>query len=266
MKKQACSILAVMASLITAQELKATVIFSDNFNGYNNGNLVGQGGWLQTGTSAVTPLQVNAGVLSVGSSGQDAYSAFGSAVSTTAGGSLFVGLDLDVTAAQATGDYFLHFGSTVGGTSGFYDKVWVKSSGSGFVLGSQDNNGTVTYGSTVLSLGTSYRLVTEEDFVSGPLNDTFEFYVNPTDLTTAANNTAYLSATWSGTTAEASSYAEINIRQGTASAAPTETVDNLIVGTDFSDVSGVSAVPEPSTLAMAGLGGVAGFFALRRKR
>lgn len=263
MKKQACSILAVMASLITAQELKATVIFSDNFNGYNNGNLVGQGGWLQTSTSTVDPLQVNAGVLSVGNTGQDAYSAFGSAVSTTAGGSLFVGLDLDVTAAQATGDYFLHFGATVAGTSGFYDKIWVKSSGSGFVLGSQDNNGTVTYGSTVLSLGTSYRLVTEEDFVSGPLNDTFEFYVNPTDLTTAANNTAYLSATWSGTTAEASSYAEINIRQGSSTAAPTETVDNLIVGTDFSDVS---AVPEPSTLALAGFGGVAGFLALRRKK
>jgi hypothetical protein len=153
--------------------------------------------------------------------------------------------------------------STVGGTSGFYDKIWVKSSGSGFVLGSQDNNGTVTYGSTVLTLGTTYRLVTEEDFVSGPLNDTFEFYVNPTDLSVAANNAAYLSATWNGTTPEASSYAEINLRQGTATAAPSETIDNLIVGSAFSDVS---AVPEPSTVALAAMGGAACLVAFRRRR
>jgi hypothetical protein len=263
MKKSAGSILAVIAGLVITQELKATVIFSDNFNGYNNGALVGQGGWLQTSTSTVNPLQVNSGVLSVGNTGQDAYSAFGSAVSTTAGGSMFIGLDLDVTAAASTGDYFLHVGSTVGGTSGFYDKIWVKSSGSGFVLGSQDNNGTVTYGTTVLSLGTDYRLVTEEDFVTGAANDTFAFYVDPTDTSVAANNTAYLTATWSGTTAEASSYAEINIRQGTATAAATETVDNLVVGTAFSDVS---AVPEPSTMAMAALGGVAWLVALRRRK
>jgi len=243
----------------------AAVVFSDNFNSYNNGNLVSQGGWLQTSTTATTPIQVGSGVVSVGNTGQDVYDAFGSPVSTTAGGSIFVGLDLDVTAAQTTGDYFLHFGSTVGGTSGFYDKVWAKSTTGGYLLGSEDNNGTVTYGSTVLTLGTTYRLVTEEDFVSGPLNDTFEFYVNPTDLSVPANNTAYLTATWSGSTAEASSYAEINFRQGSSSAAPTETIDNLAVGTAFSDVSTFPA-PEPSSLALAAVGGVACLVAFRRRR
>lgn len=245
----------------------AAPVFSDNFSDPNGALLgqspqIGAGVWTITGTSIVNPINVNNGLVVLTNTGQDAYAQLSSAVNTTAGGSIFVGLDLNVTVAQATGDYFLHFCSTVGGTSGFYDKVWAKSSGSGYVLGSQDNSGTVTYGSTVLSFGTTYRLVTEEDFVSGPANDTFEFFVNPTDLSVAGNNTAYLNATWSGVTAEASTYAEINFRQGTASAAPSETVDNLIVSSTFSDVS---AVPEPSIFALGLVGGFAWFLALRRK-
>jgi len=256
-----------VALLFSSPRTFATSVFSDSFPDPNGALLgqsaqIGSGVWSLT-SSTVNPIQVNNGLVVLVNSGQDAYDALSSPVSTSAGGSIFVGLDLNVTAAQATGDYFLHFCSTVGGTSGFYDKVWVKSSGSGFVLGSQDNNGTVIYGSTVLTLGTTYRLVTEEDFVPGALNDTFEFYVNPTDLSVAANNTAYLSATWSGAGAEASSYAEINLRQGTAAAAPSETIDNLIVGSAFSNVS---VIPEPSTVALAAMGGVACLVAFRRSR
>ena len=265
--KKYVAFLAV-ALLFSSPRTFATSVFSDSFSDPNGALLgqspqIGTGAWTITGTSVVNPINVNNGLVVLANNGQDAYAALSSSVSTTAGGSIFIGLDLNVTAAQATGDYFLHLGSTVGGTSGFYDKIWTKSSGSGFVLGSQDNSGTVTYGSTVLTLGTTYRLVTEEDFVSGAANDTFKFFVNPTDLSVAANNTAYLTATWSSTTAEASSYAEINFRQGTATSAPSETVDNLIVSSTFSDVS---AVPEPSTVALAALGGAACLVAFRRRR
>ena len=268
-KNVAITVLASVLAL-SSKNIFATPVISDSFTD-PNGALIGQssqigtGSWTITGASVVNPIQVSSGLVPLANNGQDVYDQFSSAVSTTSGGSIFAGLDLDVTAAQTTGDYFLHFCSVAGATSGFYDKVWAKSSGAGFVLGSQDNNGTVTYGSTVLTLGTTYRLVTEEDFVSGALNDTFKFYVNPTDLSVAANNTTYLTATWSGTTAEASTYAEVNFRQGSSSAAPTETVDNLIVGTAFSDVS-PAPTPEPSTIALLTLGGVAGLAAIRRKR
>jgi hypothetical protein len=50
-----------------------------------------------------------------------------------------------------------------------------------------------------------------------------------------------------------------------ASASNTEVIDNLVVATTFQEaLTGVS-VPEPSTLALALVGGLAGLVALRRK-
>ncbi|HTR43712.1 MAG TPA: PEP-CTERM sorting domain-containing protein, partial [Pseudomonadales bacterium] len=91
-------------------------------------------------------------------------------------------------------------------------------------------------------------------------------FVNPTDTTTAGNNTPYVAFSWVGTSAEAASYAEVNLRQGTATAAPTENIDNLAVGSAFSDVASPTPVPEPSSLALAGLGGLASFMAFRRRK
>ncbi len=256
-----------LALLFSSSRTFASPVFSDNF-GDPNGPLLGQspqigtGVWTITGTSTVNPINVNNGSVTLANTGQDAYGQLSSPVTTASGGSLFVGLDLNVSAAQAGGDYFLHFTTVVGATSGFYDKLWAQSSGSGFVLGIQASSGTTNWGSTILSFGTSYRVVTEEDFVSGAANDTFAVFVNPTDLSVAGNNTPYATLTWNGAVAEASQYAEINFRQGTASIAPTETIDNLVVSSTFSDVS---AVPEPSTLALGFVGGLAGLVALRRK-
>jgi hypothetical protein len=245
----------------------ASPVFSDSFSDPNGALLgqsaqIGTGAWTITGSSVVNPIQVNNGMVTLTNTGQDAYAQLSSPVSTASGGSIFVGLDLNVSAAQANGDYFLHFTTAVGATSGFYDKLWVQSSGSGFVLGIQATSGTTNWGSSVLSFGTSYRVVTEEDFVSGAANDTFDVFVNPTDLSVAGNNTPYATLTWNGAVAEASTYAEINFRQGTASIAPIETVDNLVVSSAFSDVS---AVPEPSSLAFGLVGGFAWLVALRRK-
>ena len=264
---------AAGAALFTNPASQAGPIFADDFNSYSPGNLVGQGPWTQTGTTATSPVQASSGAAALGTSGQDVYAAFSSAVTPTAGTSLFIGFDLTVSSAQATGDYFLHLASTVGGTSGFFDKLFAKSSGAGYVLGVSDNAGSITgtattgtYGSTVLNFGTTYRVVMEEDFIAGDKNDTFELFVNPTDLTVAGNNSAYASFTWGSTASEAASYAELNFRQGSSTAASAETIDNLDVSQTFSDTSTFTPmVPEPSTFALLGLGAAAGF-AFRRPR
>jgi hypothetical protein len=96
-----------------------------------------------------------------------------------------------------------------------------------------------------------------------PTNSTGAVYVNPTDPI-VGNNTAYLTANWLTTaTPDTNSIAAVNFRQGSAGSAATLTVDNLVVATAFSDVV---AVPEPSTVVLAGLGGLVGLVALRRKR
>ena len=263
MKKPVVLFLGVFLALSKIESLAAPVL-SDNFNSYANGNLVGQGTWAQTSTSATSPVQVNNGVVTIGSSGQDIYDPFSSPVTLSDGQSIYFGLTLDVTAAQATGDYFMHFTPSPGNSSLFYDRVYVQSSGSGYVLGSLGTSGgNPVYGTTVLSFGTSYNFVLAYNFsATTPTNSTDALYINPTDPT-VGNNSAYLTASWGSATTDTNTIAAVNFRQGTASAASTETVDNLVVSETFGDVL---AVPEPSILTLVSMGGMTCLVALRSKR
>lgn len=265
-KLVAASLLACVSVVIPS---RASVLFSENFDSYNNGNLVGQGPWLQTGASATTPIQVSSGKAIVGTSGQDVYAPFSSGVYTIPDGTTFcVGLTLSLSAAQSAGDYFLHTTPTAGNSSTFVERVFAKSSGSGYVLGYLETAGgggaVVNYGSTVLSFNTDYRVVVVYNAVAGTLNDTASLYVNPTDTSVEANNTPYISLDpWGSTSAESDAVAALNLRQGTAGNSPNVSVDNLVAGTLFGDVA---AVPEPSSLALLGLGLVGGAFWARRKK
>jgi trimeric autotransporter adhesin len=258
------------SSIAITQSSLAGQNFVDDFNSYANGNLagttadgLGQGTWRETGATATNPVQVNNGAVALGTSGQDIYSPLTSPITLTDGSSFYIGLTIDVSAAQATGDYFLHWTPTVGNTSIFQERLFVKSSGAGFVLGyATTSGGTTAYGSSVLNFGSSYQLVLAYNDVSGALNDTFSLYVNPTDLTTEANNTAYLNSGYVGTGSEQTTVAGINFRQGTAANAPTLTADNLVVGTTFADVT---TVPEPSAVALGILGALAGLVAWKRR-
>jgi hypothetical protein len=267
MKKLFVLALAATISLAIGQATKASILYSDTIS-YPNGNLTNGTTWFQTGAAGATPVQVSSGTAVLGTSGQDVYSPLSSIYTMTDGTSLYFGLTINVASAQATGDYFFHYAPTVGETSLFISRVFAKSTTGGFLLGYLETSGgagaVVNYGTTVLSFSTSYNLVLSYNDVAGTLNDTASLYVNPTD-SVQGNNTAYISGdAWGSTSAENHSVAEINLRQGTASSAPGLTVDNLIVATAFSDI--VAPVPEPSTLALAGFGGLACFFALRRKR
>ena len=241
----------MIVSLCAISSSRATLLFSDNFDSYSNGALVGQGPWLQTSTVTTAPVQVTSGQAVLGTTGQDVYAPFASTYSIPVGTTLDIGLDLTVASAQATGDYFLHTTPTVGNSSLFFDRLFVKSSGTGFELGYAGTSGAaVVYGTSVLSLNTDYRIVLVYNDVSGLANDTASIYVNPTDSTLESDNTAYLSnVAWGAGAAETNTVSAINLRQGSSTAAAGLSVDNLDVGTTFGDVS---AVPEPSTLALLG--------------
>ncbi len=235
-----------------ASQSQATVFLDEKFD-YSNGNLVGQGGWGQTGTSTTNPIQVldNRAVLQA--TGQDAYKALSSTVPATAGTSLYTVFDLTLTSTQSTGDYFFHLSDPAGTTTNFYQRVYAKSSGSGFVLGLLDTSGTgstITYGSTELSLSSLYTVTIQWNFIEGANNDTFSMYVG---------SSLYLNHSWTSVTAEPLQLAAVNLRQGSNTAAPAGTVDSILV-TD------VNPIPEPSTYALllAGVGLV--FWTLRRKR
>lgn len=257
------AMLAVCAGLAWAGTAGAAVVLNETFT-YPDGNLTGQGGWTQTGTGTLAnTIQVSSNKVPLLNNGQDVYTALSSTVAHTDGNGLYTGVDINVSAAQASGDYFLHVSDPLGTTSNFYQRLFAKSSGAGYVLGMLETSGTggaVEYGTTVLNLNTTYRVVVAWNFLPGATNDTFSLYVSPTSGTEGAN-TAYLTHTWSSVTGEPAQIAAANLRQGSASLAPTESVDNLIVATTFSEAA---AVPEPASVGLAV--GAVGLLASRRRR
>jgi len=256
----------------------ATPLFSDNFNSYTAGNLagttangIGQGTWAQDNTSAAAPIQVTAtgGVggtpgVSLAATGQDVYAPLtAGTITLNTGDTLFMGIDIAVASvANTSGDYFMHWANTVGNTGTFIDRLYVKASGTGYVLGWAGSSGANVYGTTVLSFGTAFNhVVTAYTVVSGAANDTGAIYVNPTDPI-MANNTAYLSSAWTaGAEATGETVAQVDLRQGANG--PVMTVDNLTASLAFGDVI---EVPEPGCLSLLGGFGLLAWHLIRRRK
>jgi hypothetical protein len=251
-------IAVVSHSWVAPSMVQADLLYATNFNSptYANGGLIGQDGWLITGTSVVSPIAVansaTNGSVALTTTGQDVNRVF----AATTSGSIFLTADINLSAAQATGDYFLHLGD--GGTSNFYSRLYARSSAAGFQMAMGTSSGTpVNYGTTVLDLNRTYRILARYDFVAGALNDTGSLFINPNDPF-GLGDTAYVAATTIG--ADAASISSVNLRQGTATNAPTLVIDNI-------SISSITAIPEPSSIALVGLMGVAcGFAVIRRRR
>jgi hypothetical protein len=255
------TILAVGAVAAVCGGAEAAVYYSTNFSsGYVAGGLVGQNGWGQTGTISTNPIQVNGGEAVVGTSGQDVFSSFSTVAPTTAGSTLYFAATMTVTAAQATGDYFLHVSDPAGTPSNFYGRLFAKSSGSGFVLGLSPNTTTATYGSSVLNFNQSYQVVVAWDFVAGASNDSFSLFVNP-NSTDRASLSAYVVSAAFASGEPTTQVSAINLRQGNASNAPSVRVSTLAAGSSLADVG---VIPAPGALALLGAAGLVG--GSRRRR
>lgn len=256
----------VAATTLTATTSHATQLFGDPFSYPDNTTLAGTSGWVQQGTSTTNPITVTGGAATINNTGQDINGGFAQTLTPTDGGSVYITFTINVSAANTAGDYFLGTNTTTGSTNNS-DRVYIKSTTGGYLLGIVGGSGgTVSYGTGTLTLGTSYQVILKQNFVAGTLNDTFTFYTNPTDRTTEANNTPYAAnLAYGGTSAEATSFGALLLRQGTAANAPTLTLDNVGVATTFAEAAAATqplvfaAVPEPATYAwvIGGLGALA---------
>jgi hypothetical protein len=233
---------------------------------YPNSPLIGNDSWTITGTSVVNPIQVSSGRVPLANNGQDVNASIGAPLTLADGTSLYMGATINVSAAQTTGDYFLHVGPGPAGNSfDFYERVFVKSTTGGFLLGYAETSGGAVpaYGTGVLSFGQDYRVVVAYNKVAGPQNDTASVYVNPTDNLVEGNNTAYVTKGWTSTSQETNIVGTINLRQGSATAAATLVVDDLALGQSFSDVT---VIPEPQSLAVLGGLGLLALGIIRRRK
>jgi len=273
MKKTLHGIFTLMLALASSQA--ANYLTVDFATGYTAGNLAGitanaagQNDWKQTSTTGTTPIQINANQqVVIGASGQDVYKAFTSAFTKSDGTSIFLRSRFALTGSTATGDYFMHLSPTAGETQSFLGRIGAKLTAAGastYLLGVQSTSGTgslMTYGTRALNLNTFYDVILKWDFVAGggvggggigSVNDTFSLYVDPTS-NVLANLSPYVTANWLSETAEPTTLAAVNLRQGSAGNATTALVSSLSVGSSLSDVG---VVPEPSSGALLVLGGV----------
>jgi hypothetical protein len=240
----------VAAALATASSAFGGTVFLDDFNkGTGPVPLVGTtpntstGNWLNVSSTA-TPLQINNNKLSIGTSGEDAMAFFSDNVQTFVGNVIHTGMDITLSAAQATGDYFQHLGD--GSTTNFFQRLFAKSTTGGYLLGLVDTSGTgstPTYGTGVLAFGTSYHVDINWTPVAGNNNDTF---------TLAVDTVPYLAHAWTSTSiAEPLLLKSAHVRQGAAANSATVVLDNYTVDAP-------TVVPEPATIVLLGFVGIAG--------
>jgi hypothetical protein len=251
-------ITTTLLALIALNLNAATFLFDDLTTGYVDGNLVGQNGWAQTSTASNNPIQYFGSKVIVVSTGQDVWKSLSTQIVKANASTVFTRIDFSVVNAQATGDYFFSLSDPAGSSSNFYQRLFVRSSGSGLNLGLQSTSGTgavTVWGSSVYSLNSLLSVVIAWDMVAGGLNDTFSLYVNPlTDDRSLL--TTDITSNWNSTTGTepASTISALNLRQGTSSTAPTTYVEELWVG---DSLASVGIIPEPKTTTLLSLGLIA---------
>lgn len=223
---------------------------SGTLNGQTNPGSAG-GTWTQIGAGSTNPLTVTSGTLAINPSGQGlAIQLLSEGVGS---GDFYYGVTLNLSAAQS-GNMFLSFAANNTAAPGGGGRLYAQASGEGYVLGGSVGSSS-SYGSTVLSLNTEYRIVFHYNLNSGSGNDNVYIYVNPTNTTNEGLNTPYLTL---GPASGLTSLQYFQITQTSAGNGPTGGISNLIVSTTFSE----AAVPEPAAWMTFAAG--VGFLLFRR--
>ena len=236
----------------------AVSLLEQDFATFNTGNLVGQGNWTQIGSAASPNLTIANGMVLLSTSGQDAGTGF----TSTNSGSLYMGLKLKFTTANATGDYFASFNNAASGTN-YSGRVFAKK-GTGtnkFLLGLQMGvtGATPTYGVTELDLNTEYVMILKYNFISSNSNDTGAIYVNPSNTSTEFSNTSYTTSTWAGSSAEPSALTAVSFAPRAASSSAT--ISKLFVTTDWASLAALTtgvSIPVPSISSISPEAGLPG--------
>jgi hypothetical protein len=249
----AATLLALL-SLLPAATSRAAIVFSEDFNSYAAGNLVGQGGWVQLGASAVNPVQVDGTKVVNMSTDQDVQKPFSSVVSRSGGEangeSITAEFDVNLS-SSGNDDFFAHISVSPGNTT-FFNRFYTQagSAAGTFNLGlaaSAPSGGVVNlnYGGD-LNIGQTYRVKSIWTFVPGASNDI---------LSLSVDGASYIAPfAWDSGTGEPNNLGVFNLRQAAGNAAGVASIDNIVVE---------HVVPEPATLALAAV--CLGIVAARRR-
>jgi hypothetical protein len=229
--------------------LNAQALFVENFD-YPAGDSIGAHGWTSHSGSGTNPITVTSPGLTysgyIGSgignavtlttSGQDENKSFTSQNS----GSVYCAFMVKVTNTQTTGDYFIHFIQSPTTSNVFVAKVFAKkdtssiSTSFAFGISKRNNSATATYTGFNYSLNTTYLIIFKYTFNTDTTTDDIcHLFINPVingseptpDLTSAVE-----------TSPDATNIDLIALRQGTASAAPSQVIDGIRVANSWTSI------------------------------
>lgn len=230
---------------VRAQSPQDTPLLVEDFD-YSAGSLLTANGWSAhsgAGTNAIAtaaPGLTYTGYPSSGigntatltTSGEDDSKTFTAATS----GSVYAAVMVNVSASQATGDYFFHLIDTAGSTA-FRGRVFVKkdAASSNFAFGiSKASTSTINYTGFSYVPGTTYLLVLKYTFNSGSTtDDDVALFVNPALGAEPAPTISYTDTT----STDISQIGVVALRQGSASNAATLQADGIRIGTSWASIS-----------------------------
>ena len=182
--------------------------------------------------------------------GQDVYQSFPALSS----GSVYLAFMANVSSA-ATGDFFIALSPTPLQTN-YFARVFLKSSGSGYVVGLSKNfeaSGGAIYGSTVLPFGSTALIVVKYSFIPGAVNDLMNVYVFNSTVPTTEPGTAEIANYGTASKADPANLAIVTLRQGTTGAAPALVIDGIRIDTTWpvAVLTGVGNAPVATPRAFA---------------
>jgi hypothetical protein len=250
------TVLAIAASGLAIQSAQAQLLFSEAFNydpGVLGGNVnPGNSTAWSAGNSGLTIVAGNltyAGLADQG--GNELQIANGSAgtifntFANQTSGQVYYSFLFNPTAADSANNYFTALNPGTSTPNGGSDAINAYFYGDGHIrLRAAAQSATAGTG-PVLTLGTTYLIVEEIDLTAKTAN----LWVDP-DASTFGGTAPTATATLSGITATAVD--NVGFKAQSAAGGP-YLVDNLLIGTTWADVT-PAAAPEPSTLALAGVG------------
>ncbi|MGG5208244.1 GEVED domain-containing protein [Chryseobacterium sp. MIQD13] len=232
----------ILMTSCTFSTMKAQApLLTDSFN-YTPGTLLTAANWTVLGTSTNPTLAISGGNLTypgsitnnfgnkaiLTSSGQDVYRSF---TSTTLNGttpSVYSSLIVNVTSAQAAGDYFFALGSGTAQNA----RIYIKSNGTGFSFGIGKTAAVADYETTVRPFGSNIMLVLKYEQIAGATNDVVKLFVNPPLASEPSPDIIHTPAI-----ADITSLSSVFLIQGTAANAPALQVDAVNAGTTWNSVT-----------------------------
>lgn len=232
-----------------ALPINAQILLEENFD-YPAGDSLRGHGWNITGTSTLNTVMVsNSGLTYTGypltsgngaalqTTGQDVNRGFMNSDSVTTG-SVYASFLVNLSAAQATGDYFFHFGIATDNTSIFLGRVFAKldNGNVAFGLSKSSTNASVpaVYTTTTYALNTTHLVVLKYTFFPGTADDSVYLFINPVITSTEPAANLVHGTLTTGT--DPLVIKTVCLRQGTGTSAPTLTIDGIKVSTSWSSI------------------------------